>query len=98
MSLEKARNFPPYDVGWAKDRITNGAPHITRMCGSGALRHTTSGGLSPSGKVAKVLAPGQAGMLVLGRWGRWGLTREGMCLFFSEFWLYSLGGPALALA
>ena len=32
-------------------------PQIMRMCGSGASRHTTSGGLSPSGKVVSLSNP-----------------------------------------
>ena len=37
-------------------------------------------------------------MLVLGRLGQLGFGREEMRLFFAEFRLRLLGGPALALA
>ena len=54
MSLAKARKFPSYGVGCAKESVTNRAPHSTLMFGTGASRHTTSGGLSHSGKVTSL--------------------------------------------
>ena len=56
MSLANLRTFLTSGVGCTKDRVKNRAPQSTMMCGFGALRHTTNGGISPSGKFASLFS------------------------------------------
>ena len=51
MSREKARIFLSSGIGLENYGVTNWVPQSTLMCGSGESRHTTTGGLSPNGKV-----------------------------------------------
>ena len=50
----EGKNLPVIWGGLHKDRVKSMAPESTRMCGSGDSSHTTSGFLSPSGKVASL--------------------------------------------
>ena len=50
----RLRRIPSSRVGWAKDGVTNCFPQSTHMCGFGASRQTTSGGLSSSRKVTSL--------------------------------------------
>ena len=54
MSHANERNPLSFGVGYVKDGVINSVTQITRMCSSEASRQTTSGGLSPSGKVTSL--------------------------------------------